>query len=138
VSFFVNFVERAERRVGRHWATRKCRKLVPLFREARRKRTLVLAGKEMWLLTKDVLPLSSRTARLFLPRWWAWSSRTSQSKTCWVLRPSLGAGKLAAKREYYTAWRRHAVVHTVSQAYFALHKTLHEVQNFQEKNIFWY
>jgi hypothetical protein len=29
-------------------------------------------------------------------------------------------------------------VHTVSQAYFALHETLHKVQNFQENNIFWY
>jgi hypothetical protein len=27
---------------------------------------------------------------------------------------------------------------TVSQAYFALHETLHEVQKFKEKNIFWY
>jgi hypothetical protein len=29
-------------------------------------------------------------------------------------------------------------IYTVSQAYFALHNTLHKVQNFQEKNIFCY
>ncbi len=27
---------------------------------------------------------------------------------------------------------------TVSQAYFALHKTLQEIQNFQEKDISWH
>jgi hypothetical protein len=44
--------------------------------------------------------------------------------------------KLICTSEFQFAIHMHE--RTVSQAYFALHETLHKVQNFEEKKIFCY